>query len=92
MAVTAGLVEKEMEIITGQGGDPDSGLELVRLLKEKGLKFRYGSVPMDTSLDEIGNWLRMEREYVASSGREGADISPEIFHVPFIWAVVDVSG
>jgi hypothetical protein len=46
---------------------------------------------MDSSLDETERWLKLEREYILSYGKDVGDISPEIFHVPFIWAVVDVS-
>jgi hypothetical protein len=46
---------------------------------------------MDTSLKEVRRWLEVERNYLSSMGKHVDAVDPEIFHVPFIWAVVDVS-
>jgi len=86
------LVDAEMDVIASEGGDPDAGLNLIKLLKRKGMKFRFGTVPMDTSPDEVSRWVKVEQEYLRSKGRKVAVKDVEIFHVPFIWAALDLSG
>ena len=56
------------------------------------MSFRFGTVPMDTSPEEVSRWVRVEQEYLGSKGRKVAVKDVEIFHVPFIWAVLDLSG
>jgi len=85
------LVDKEIRSIEEQGGNPDLGLSLVKLLKERDLNFRFGTVPMDTSTRETKKWVDVEMEYVYGQGGKVGSIEPELFHVPFIWAVIDLS-
>ena len=86
------LVDAETDVIASEGGDPDSGMNLIRLLKKKGRRYRFGTVPMDTSPEEVSRWVKVEQEYLGSKGRKVTVKEVEIFHVPFIWAVLDLSG
>ena len=85
------LVDNEIGSIKDQGGDPDFGIALLRSLKDSGLRYRFGTVPMDTSIEDTRKWVDVEIRYLERQGREIPAVDPELFHVPFIWAVIDLS-
>ncbi|MGA1872964.1 MAG: class I SAM-dependent methyltransferase [Thermoplasmatota archaeon] len=87
-----GLVDAEIDVISKEEGDPDSGLALLRLLGERNLTYRFGTVPMDTTKVELSRFLEFERSYLSTKGRSVRIREPEFFHVPFIWAAVNLSG
>jgi SAM-dependent methyltransferase len=84
------IVKCSVSSIRDHGGEPDSGLEVLNILRRMDLPHRYGTVPLDTSPDETREYVDKEIDIMGSC----VDGVPEpiLFHVPFIWAVVDISG
>lgn len=84
-----GIVDLSMENIHSKGGDPDSGSAMLNSMARMGLDLRYGTIPVDTSMNEVSKYL--ENEIMIHGGGRSVP-EPLLFHVPFIWAVIDVSG
>jgi hypothetical protein len=84
------VVDEVKEVIRKDGGDPDAGLELVSILKNLEVDFRFGFVPNDTSPVETEKNVDLELDFLDDRGVH-IDINRiEIFHIPFIWAAVNL--
>jgi len=84
------IVEAEIDVIEREGGDPDSGLMVVDALKDLGRDFRFGSVPNDTSPVETEKNVNVELRYLDDKGIHLEVDRIDMFHVPFVWAAVDL--
>ncbi|RLF69224.1 MAG: hypothetical protein DRN57_01420 [Thermoplasmata archaeon] len=83
------IIEASISNIIEEGGCPDSAIEMLRIVRGLGLDHRFGTVPMDTSPKEMVEHTEFWMESVGME-RSVTD-APVIFHVPFIWAVIDTS-
>ncbi len=70
----------------------DAGLSMLDIFNEMGLKYRFGTVPMNTSPGDMNRWVEFERSNLAEAGIKVSKVDAAMFHVPFVWAVIDVSG
>lgn len=82
------LHSRSMNKIRDEGGDPDSGLEVLNLTRSFGLNHRYGTVPMDTSPEETLYNLQAEADL---NGMILDVPEPILFNVPFIWVAINPS-
>jgi len=85
------LIEAERDIIRKDGGDPESGTDILDLISGMGLEHRFGLIPMDTSPEEMQRWVSLEREYSSKQGMVFEDLPPTLFYIPIVWAVINVS-
>ncbi|MGA1821514.1 MAG: class I SAM-dependent methyltransferase [Thermoplasmatota archaeon] len=84
------IVDGVMAELGKDRGDPDAGLEVVGVLKDLGADFRFGFVPNDTSPVETEKNVDIELDFLDDRGIHIDVDRIDIFHIPFIWAVVDL--
>jgi len=83
------MMERGIGLIRSKGGRPDSGLELLSHLACGTYDFRFGTVPLDTSLFEMRKWVDIERGWAGEKGEHGEG-GTALFSVPFVWACIDL--
>jgi SAM-dependent methyltransferase len=81
--------DRSIAKISRDGGDPDSGITTLNTLTQLRCKFRYGTIPLDTTMDDVR--ISIDDE-IAIHGEGTGVPEPILFHVPFIWACIDLSG
>jgi SAM-dependent methyltransferase len=77
------LVDGWTNVIRKDGGDPDAGLKVARLVGEMG--GRFGTVPVEMNRVELERNVEFEYTHLETRGLVLNHVKPIMFHVPFLW-------
>lgn len=83
------LIEAQVLSIRHQGGDPDAGLTMLRVLREMGAEFLFGTVPLEMRPHDMEDNIAFEYEYSISKGFDLEPVPNATLLVPFIWAYIN---
>jgi len=83
-----GVLDASILDIQKRGGDPDGGSMMLNTMTQLGLEFRYGTIPLDTTIDDVRRYVDNE---IMIHGEGQSVPEPILFNVPFIWALVNLS-
>jgi ubiquinone/menaquinone biosynthesis C-methylase UbiE len=86
------LIEAQKRDISGSKGELDMGLKMLDILKKMKIRYRFGTVPINSSPTEMRKWVDFERRNLERSGIILERVEPAFYHIPFIWVVADTSG